>query len=101
MWPRTGITNRVYYRGNLLYITRTRKREADGSHKATRNSIKIRSAIQQTHSELSFKSSGGSVLSPNNDILKRLILDARRLYEKRGRDRINIYAPDMWALFSF
>ncbi|KAF8336233.1 P-loop containing nucleoside triphosphate hydrolase protein [Amanita rubescens] len=70
--PSIDTTHTVYYHGHWLRITRT-KRFPDDIHGA---SIKI------------------SVVARNNDILKKLVLEAKRDYEKDAVHRVHIYLAD-------
>jgi hypothetical protein len=38
-----------------------------------------------------------SVVARNNDILKKLVLEAKREYEKDAEHRVHIYMADTWA----
>ncbi|KAK7022891.1 hypothetical protein VNI00_016878 [Paramarasmius palmivorus] len=70
--PSVDTTHTIYYRGHWLRITRT-KRYPDYGHGA---SIKV------------------SVVARNNDILKKLVLDAKREYEKDAEHRVHIFMAD-------
>ncbi|KAF8721817.1 hypothetical protein AX14_010168 [Amanita brunnescens Koide BX004] len=70
--PSMDTTHTVYYHGHWLRITRS-KRYPDDSHGA---SIRI------------------SVVARNNDILKKLVLEAKRDYEKDAVHRVHIYLAD-------
>ncbi|ESK86376.1 mitochondrial chaperone bcs1 [Moniliophthora roreri MCA 2997] len=70
--PSVDTTHTIYYRGHWLRITRT-KRYPDYGHGA---SIKV------------------SVVARNNDILKKLVLDAKREYEKDAEHRVHIFLAD-------
>ncbi|KAG6381797.1 P-loop containing nucleoside triphosphate hydrolase protein [Boletus reticuloceps] len=70
--PSLDTTHTIYYRGHWLRITRT-KRYPDYSHGA---SLKI------------------SVVARNNDILKKLVLEAKREYEKDAEHRVHIFMAD-------
>jgi chaperone BCS1 len=70
--PSLDTTHTIYYRGHWLRITRT-KRYPDYGHGA---SLKI------------------SVVARNNDILKRLVLEAKREYEKDAEHRVHIFMAD-------
>ncbi|KAG6917097.1 hypothetical protein DXG01_003917 [Tephrocybe rancida] len=65
-------THTIYYRGHWLRITRT-KRYPDYGHGS---SLKI------------------SVVARNNDILKKLVLEAKREYEKDAEHRVHIFLAD-------
>jgi chaperone BCS1 len=70
--PSVDTTHTIYYRGHWLRITRT-KRYPDDMHGAA---IKI------------------SVVARNNDILKKLVLEAKREYEKDAEHRVHIFLAD-------
>ncbi|KAI6023352.1 P-loop containing nucleoside triphosphate hydrolase protein [Pisolithus marmoratus] len=65
-------THTIYYRGHWLRITRT-KRYPDYGHGAA---LKI------------------SVVARSNDILKKLVLEAKREYEKDAEHRVHIFMAD-------
>ncbi|KAF8815434.1 P-loop containing nucleoside triphosphate hydrolase protein [Phlegmacium glaucopus] len=70
--PSIDTTHTIYYRGHWLRITRT-KRYPDYSHGCD---LKI------------------SVVARSNDILKKLVLEAKREYEKDAEHRVHIYLGD-------
>ncbi|KAJ2913356.1 hypothetical protein MD484_g7058, partial [Candolleomyces efflorescens] len=70
--PSVDTTHTIYYRGHWLRITRT-KRYPDYGHGA---SLKI------------------SVVARNNDVLKKLVLEAKREYEKDSEHRVHIFIAD-------
>ncbi|KAF4611160.1 hypothetical protein D9613_007271 [Agrocybe pediades] len=70
--PSLDTTHTIYYRGHWLRITRT-KRYPDYSHGCA---LKI------------------SVVARNNDILKKLVLEAKREYEKDAEHRVHIFMAD-------
>ncbi|KAJ3509949.1 hypothetical protein NLJ89_g4946 [Agrocybe chaxingu] len=70
--PSLDTTHTIYYRGHWLRITRT-KRYPDYGHGC---SLKI------------------SVVARNNDILKKLVLEAKREYEKDAEHRVHIFLAD-------
>ncbi|GLB41535.1 putative AAA ATPase family protein [Lyophyllum shimeji] len=70
--PSLDTTHTIYYRGHWLRITRT-KRYPDYGHGSA---LKI------------------SVVARNNDILKRLVLEAKREYEKDAEHRVHIFLAD-------
>ncbi|CAL1714014.1 unnamed protein product [Somion occarium] len=70
--PSVDTTHTIYYRGHWLRITRT-KRYSDFGQCAE---LKI------------------SVVARNNDILKRLVLEAKREYEKDAEHRVHIFMAD-------
>ncbi|KAF9465557.1 P-loop containing nucleoside triphosphate hydrolase protein [Collybia nuda] len=70
--PSLDTTHTIYYRGHWLRITRT-KRYPDYGHGAA---LKI------------------SVVARNNDILKKLVLEAKREYEKDAEHRVHIFMAD-------
>ncbi|KAF6753501.1 hypothetical protein DFP72DRAFT_407825 [Ephemerocybe angulata] len=70
--PSVDMTHTIYYRGHWLRITRT-KRYPDYGHGC---SLKI------------------SVVARNNDILKKLVLEAKREYEKDSEHRVHIFLAD-------
>ncbi|EIM86939.1 P-loop containing nucleoside triphosphate hydrolase protein [Stereum hirsutum FP-91666 SS1] len=70
--PSLDTQHTIYYRGHWLRITRTKKFEEYGHY----SSLKI------------------SVVARNNDILKKLVLEAKREYEKDTEHRVHIYMAD-------
>jgi hypothetical protein len=42
-----------------------------------------------------------SVVARNNDILKQLVLEAKRMYEKDAEHRVHIFMADPWVLYTF
>ncbi|KAF9038693.1 P-loop containing nucleoside triphosphate hydrolase protein [Panaeolus papilionaceus] len=70
--PSLDTTHTIYYRGHWLRITRT-KRYPDYGHGC---SLKI------------------SVVARNNDIIKKLVLEAKREYEKDAEHRVHIFLAD-------
>ncbi|KAH9991153.1 P-loop containing nucleoside triphosphate hydrolase protein [Russula vinacea] len=70
--PSPDTTHTIFYRGHWLKITRTR-RYPDYGHCSA---LKI------------------SVVARNNDILKRLVLEAKREYEKDAEHRVHIFMAD-------
>ncbi|KAF5354566.1 hypothetical protein D9758_011195 [Tetrapyrgos nigripes] len=70
--PSVDTTHTIYYRGHWLRITRS-KRYPDYGHGG---SLKI------------------SVVARNNDILKKLVLEAKRDYEKDAEHRVHIFLGD-------
>ncbi|KAF5379431.1 hypothetical protein D9615_006519 [Tricholomella constricta] len=70
--PSLDTTHTIYYRGHWLRITRL-KRYPDYGHGS---SLKI------------------SVVARNNDILKKLVLEAKREYEKDAEHRVHIFLAD-------
>lgn len=70
--PSLDTTHTIYYRGHWLRITRT-KRYPDYGHGAA---LKI------------------SVVARSNDILKKLVLEAKREYEKDAEHRVHIFIAD-------
>ncbi|KAG7100295.1 hypothetical protein E1B28_002070 [Marasmius oreades] len=69
--PSVDTTHTIYYRGHWLRITRTKRYPDFGGA-----SIKV------------------SVVARNNDILKKLVLDAKREYEKDAEHRVHIFLAD-------
>lgn len=69
--PSPETTHTIYYRGHWLRITRTKRQGDYGSY-----SLKI------------------SVVARNNDILKKLVLEAKRTYEKDAEHRVHIFLAD-------
>nr|GAT56571.1 predicted protein [Mycena chlorophos] len=69
--PSLDTTHTIYYRGHWLRITRTKRYPDYGG--AT---LKI------------------SVVARNNDILKKLVLEARKEYEKDAEHRVHIFLAD-------
>ncbi|EIN06198.1 P-loop containing nucleoside triphosphate hydrolase protein [Punctularia strigosozonata HHB-11173 SS5] len=70
--PSMDTSHTIYYRGHWLRITRA-KRFQDYGHCAE---LKI------------------SVVARNNDILKKLVLEAKRQYEKDAEHRVHIFMAD-------
>ncbi|KAH9893601.1 hypothetical protein C8Q73DRAFT_746284 [Cubamyces lactineus] len=70
--PSMDTTHTIYYRGHWLRITRTKRYQDYGSCAE----LKI------------------SVVARNNDILKRLVLEAKREYEKDAEHRVHIFMAD-------
>ncbi|KAI0640692.1 hypothetical protein C8Q79DRAFT_921176 [Trametes meyenii] len=70
--PSMDTTHTIYYRGHWLRITRTKRFQDYGSCAE----LKI------------------SVVARNNDILKRLVLEAKREYEKDAEHRVHIFMAD-------
>ncbi|KAJ7089741.1 P-loop containing nucleoside triphosphate hydrolase protein [Mycena belliarum] len=70
--PSVDSVHSLYYRGHWLKITRT-KRFPDYGHGSA---LKI------------------SVVARNNDILKKLVLEAKREYEKDAEHRVHIFLAD-------
>jgi len=70
--PSLDITHTIFYRGHWLKITCVRQDQDSGRNSA----LKI------------------SVVAWNDDIFKRLVLDARRGYEKEVEDRVHIFMAD-------
>ncbi|KAI0693396.1 P-loop containing nucleoside triphosphate hydrolase protein [Cerioporus squamosus] len=70
--PSMDTTHTIYYRGHWLRITRTKRFQDYGSCAE----LKI------------------SVVARNNDILKRLVLEAKRDYEKDAEHRVHIFMAD-------
>lgn len=70
--PSVDTTHTIYYRGHWLRITREQRRpDSYGG-----SSLKI------------------SVVARNNDILKKLVLEAKREYEKDSEHRVHIFLAD-------
>ncbi|KAF7770299.1 hypothetical protein Agabi119p4_6273 [Agaricus bisporus var. burnettii] len=69
--PSIDTTHTIYYRGHWLRITRTKRYPDHGGY-----SLKI------------------SVVARNNDILKKLVLEAKRGYEKDAEHRVHIFLAD-------
>ncbi|KAF8184488.1 P-loop containing nucleoside triphosphate hydrolase protein [Pholiota molesta] len=70
--PSLDTTHTIYYRGHWLRITRTK-------------------AYQDYHHGSSLKI---SVVARNNDVLKKLVLEAKREYEKDAEHRVHIFMAD-------
>ncbi|KAI0676152.1 P-loop containing nucleoside triphosphate hydrolase protein [Trametes maxima] len=70
--PSMDTMHTIYYRGHWLRITRTKRFQDYGSCAE----LKI------------------SVVARNNDILKRLVLEAKREYEKDAEHRVHIFMAD-------
>ncbi|KLO10975.1 P-loop containing nucleoside triphosphate hydrolase protein [Schizopora paradoxa] len=73
--PSLGTTHTIYYRGHWLRITRTKRTTAWGNC-----------------AELSV-----SVIARNNSILKKLVLEAKRDYEKDAEHRVHIFMADSYG----
>ncbi|OCB87677.1 hypothetical protein A7U60_g5203 [Sanghuangporus baumii] len=73
--PSPGTTHTIYYRGHWLRITRTQK--SHGYH---------------CYSEIAI-----SVIARNNSILKKLVLEAKREYEKDAEHRVHIFMADSYG----
>ncbi|KAF9077219.1 BCS1 N terminal-domain-containing protein [Rhodocollybia butyracea] len=71
--PSVDTTHTIYYRGHWLRITRSKKHP---DHYGQGGSLKI------------------SVVARNNDILKELVLEAKRDYEKDAEHRVHIFMAD-------
>ncbi|KAJ7065335.1 P-loop containing nucleoside triphosphate hydrolase protein [Mycena amicta] len=69
--PSLETTHTIYYRGHWLRITRTKRYPDYGGA-----SLKI------------------SVVARNNDILKKLVIEARKEYEKDAEHRVHIFLAD-------
>ncbi|KXN86211.1 putative mitochondrial chaperone BCS1-B, partial [Leucoagaricus sp. SymC.cos] len=69
--PSLDTTHTIYYRGHWLRITRTKRYPDHGGY-----SLKI------------------SVVARNNDILKKLVLEAKKEYEKDAEHRVHIFLAD-------
>ncbi|KAI0070707.1 P-loop containing nucleoside triphosphate hydrolase protein [Panus rudis PR-1116 ss-1] len=72
LYNSSDTTHTIYYRGHWLRITRTKRFSDYGSCAE----LKI------------------SVVARNNDILKRLVLEAKREYEKDAEHRVHIFMAD-------
>ncbi|KAJ6581131.1 P-loop containing nucleoside triphosphate hydrolase protein [Mycena capillaripes] len=70
--PSVDTTHTIYYRGHWLRIMRTKRYPDYGGGSA----LKI------------------SVVARNNDILKKLVLEAKREYEKDAEHRVHIFMAD-------
>lgn len=70
--PSVDTTHTIYYRGHWLRITRTKRFQDYGSC----GELRI------------------SVVARNNDILKKLVLEAKRDYEKDAVHRVHIFMAD-------
>ncbi|KAF7370924.1 Mitochondrial chaperone bcs1 [Mycena sanguinolenta] len=70
--PSIDTTHTIYYRGHWLRITRTKRFPEYGHGSA----LKI------------------SVVARNNDILKKLVLEAKKDYEKDAEHRVHIFLAD-------
>ena len=70
-------------------ITRTRKYQDYGHYSA----LKIRCA-RRLLNYVFFSDHTTSVVARNNDILKRLVLEAKREYEKDAEHRVHIFMAD-------
>ncbi|KAH8806670.1 P-loop containing nucleoside triphosphate hydrolase protein [Flagelloscypha sp. PMI_526] len=76
--PSIDTTHTIFYRGHWLRITRTQKQDYHGYGSA----LKI------------------SVVARNNDILKKLVLEAKREYEKDAEHRVHIFMADTSRSYS-
>ncbi|KAH9962650.1 P-loop containing nucleoside triphosphate hydrolase protein [Russula dissimulans] len=70
--PSPDTTHTIFYRGHWLKITRTRRYQDYGHYSA----LKV------------------SVIARNNEILKRLVLEAKHEYEKDAEHRVHIFMAD-------
>ncbi|KIY51875.1 P-loop containing nucleoside triphosphate hydrolase protein [Fistulina hepatica ATCC 64428] len=70
--PSPDTTHTIYYRGHWLRITRIKKYPDDGFS----GSLKV------------------SVVARNNDIIKKLVLEAKREYERDAEHRVHIFMAD-------
>ncbi|EJC99988.1 uncharacterized protein FOMMEDRAFT_22463 [Fomitiporia mediterranea MF3/22] len=73
--PSLGTTHTIYYRGHWLRVTRTKK--SHGYH---------------AYAEIAV-----SVIARNNSILKKLVLEAKREYEKDAEHRVHIFMADSYG----
>ncbi|KJA22832.1 hypothetical protein HYPSUDRAFT_87183 [Hypholoma sublateritium FD-334 SS-4] len=71
--PSLDTTHTIYYRGHWLRITRTKPYP---EYRHGGSSLKI------------------SVVARNNDVLKKLVLEAKREYEKDAEHRVHIFMAD-------
>ncbi|PCH36454.1 nucleoside triphosphate hydrolase protein [Wolfiporia cocos MD-104 SS10] len=72
LMPSLDTTHTIYYRGHWLRITRSKRFQEYGSY----GELKI------------------SVVARNNDIIKKLVLEAKREYEKDAEHRVHIFMAD-------
>ncbi|KAG8772859.1 hypothetical protein FRC20_002435 [Serendipita sp. 405] len=70
--PCHDTTHTIYYGGHLLRVTRSKRNSDYGSTQE----LKI------------------SVVARSNDVIKRLVLEAKKLYEADAEHRIHIYLAD-------
>ncbi|KAJ7281991.1 hypothetical protein C8J57DRAFT_1448584 [Mycena rebaudengoi] len=88
--PSMGATHTLYYCGHWLRITREKLYpDSYGHHGAA---LKIRYMVLPVPVGLILISS--SVVARNNDILKKLVLEAKREYEKDAEHRVHIFLAD-------
>lgn len=69
--PSMNTTHTIYYRGHWLRITRTQRYQHYHCHE-----LKV------------------SVIARNNTVLKKLVLEAKRTYEKDAEHRVHIFVAD-------
>ncbi|CCA70759.1 related to BCS1 protein precursor [Serendipita indica DSM 11827] len=77
--PCHDTTHNIYYGGHLLRVTRSKRNSEYG---ATQE-IKI------------------SVVARSNDVIKRLVLEAKKLYEADAEHRIHIYLADTYGYWRY
>lgn len=73
--PAQDTTHTIYYRGHWLRITRSKRASEYGNVRE----IKI------------------SVVARNNTVIKQLVLEAKKMYEKDAEHRIHVYIPETWG----
>ncbi|KAH8108653.1 P-loop containing nucleoside triphosphate hydrolase protein [Phellopilus nigrolimitatus] len=73
--PSIGTTHTIYYRGHWLRITRSKR--THGYHNCAELSV--------------------SVVARNNNILKKLVLEAKKEYEKDAEHRVHIFMADSYG----
>lgn len=73
--PAQDTTHTIYYRGHWLRITRSKRTTDWGTYQE----VKI------------------SVVARNNTVIKQLVLEAKKMYEKDAEHRIHVFIPDQWG----
>ncbi|KAG8844701.1 hypothetical protein FRB91_002383, partial [Serendipita sp. 411] len=77
--PCHDTTHTIYYGGHLLRVTRSKRNSDYGSTQE----LKI------------------SVVARSNDVIKRLVLEAKKLYEADAEHRIHIYLADHYGYWRY
>ncbi|KAF8585402.1 P-loop containing nucleoside triphosphate hydrolase protein [Ramaria rubella] len=74
--PSLNTTHTIYYRGHWLRVTRTQR---FGNYGGQCQELKV------------------SVVARNNSVLKKLVLEAKRAYEKDAEHRVHIFIADSYG----
>ncbi|KAH8093231.1 hypothetical protein BXZ70DRAFT_1036096 [Cristinia sonorae] len=88
--PSVDTTHTIYYRGHWLRITRTKRIQDYGSC----GELKIRQVTMCQLICSPVVERYSSVVARSNDILKKLVLEAKREYEKDAEHRVHIFMAD-------